>query len=350
MKVLRLILFPFTFIYGFVVIVRNLLFDLGIFKSHTFRIPVISVGNLTVGGAGKSPMTEYLVDLLKDRYDLATLSRGYGRKTRGYRNVTLASTADETGDEPLQFKNKFPSVAVAVAEKRKEGIEMLQKSHKLIILDDAYQHRSVKPGFSILLYEYSAASKVQWFLPTGDLREPLSGRKRADCIVVTKSPPRLTSDEKNRIINAIGPYAHQQVFFSYLDYGDLRSADTDESKPLDSLTSDTAILLLTGIANPEPLVRELRRYTGNLYHHSYADHHTFTPKNILKIAEEYRGLNHQDKVLITTEKDLQRLKGPDMKELLKGLPVYYLPVKAAFNEPEKARFDQLILNYVTKHL
>lgn len=349
MKVLRLILFPFTFIYGLVVFIRNLFFDFGIFKSHTFAVPIISVGNLTVGGAGKSPMTEYLITLLKDKYNLATLSRGYGRKTTGYHSVLTTSTADEVGDEPLQFKTKFPSISVAVAEKRKEGIAKLQKEHELIILDDAYQHRSVKPGFSILLYEYSTLLKAQWFLPTGDLREPLSGRRRADCIVITKSPANLTEPEKQRLIAQVKPFDHQEVFFSHLEYDDLYPVWAEEKRSLQSITGSTALLVITGIANPRPLMSELARYTENIRHHAYPDHHTFTPKNIAKIVKQYGELNTQDKLLITTEKDLQRLKAPGIKELLNGLPVYYLPVKATFQEPAKARFDQLILNYVTEH-
>lgn len=349
MKVLRLILFPFTFIYGLVVFVRNLLFDFGIFKSHTFRIPIISVGNLTVGGAGKSPMTEYLVTLLKDKFQIATLSRGYGRKTKGYRPVLVTSTAEEVGDEPLQFKTKFPAVTVAVAEKRQEGIERLQPGHDLIILDDAFQHRSVVPGFSILLYEYSTLSKVQWFLPTGDLREPLSGRKRANIIVVTKCPPSLTESERRQLVSKIKPFEHQEVFFSFLDYDELRSVYSGETRPLHSITQNTAVVLVTGIANPQPLADEISRYTRQIRHHSYPDHHSFSPKNIAKIATEYRDLSAADKLVVTTEKDLQRLKGLPENELLIDLPVFYLPVKAAFNEPFKARFDQLILNYVTEH-
>lgn len=350
MKVLRLFLFPFTFIFGLIVYIRNFLFDTGVLKSQSFPIPIISVGNLAVGGAGKSPITEYLITLLRDRYKLATLSRGYGRKSKGFRVVTSTSTALEAGDEPLQFKNKFPEITVAVAEKRVLGIAALQKEHELILLDDAYQHRWVKPGFNVLLFEYESLSKIQWFLPTGNLREPLSGRKRADCIVVTKSPVDLTEPEMDRAVRKVAPFPHQEVFFSYLEYGDLTPVAQGSVRSLEQLSSTTEILLLTGIANPLPLIQKLRERTEHIHHVAYPDHHTFTPKNIAKIAEQFQDLASPDKLILTTEKDLQRLKLPGVGEHLRQFPVYYLPVKAAFHKAAKARFDQLILNYVTEHL
>lgn len=350
MKVLRLILFPFTFIFGFVAFIRNLMFDFGWLTSKEFSLPIISVGNLTVGGAGKSPITEYLIVLLKDQYKIATLSRGYGRSTKGYRLANLRSSALEVGDEPMQFKNKFPEVTVAVAEKRVEGVQNLQNGHDLILMDDAYQHRWVKPGFSILLFEYESLFKWQWFLPTGNLREPMGGRKRAHCILVTKCPAALSASQKESAIKKIAPLPHQKVFFSYLDYSDLIAADNGGTRSLTSIGPETEIVLLTGIANPRPLVEKLQGYSGRIRHHDYPDHHTFTPKNIAKIAAQFKKLRSPDKLIITTEKDLQRLKSDELFEHLRDLPVYYLPVKAAFEPSEKAVFDHLILNYVTEHL
>ena len=350
MKVLRLILFPFSFFFGLAAWVRNLLFDRGILRSREFPLPVISVGNLTVGGAGKSPVTEYLIRMLKDRYRTATLSRGYGRKTRGFRVVDTGSTAAEAGDEPLQFKNKFPEITVAVAEKRVEGLEQLRLHHDLIILDDAYQHRWVKPGFSVLLFEYHSLFRLQWFLPTGDLREPWAGRKRARCIVVTKSPVTLSTQERADALARIAPYPHQEVFFSHLEYGGLVPVQPGGNRDLTELTPETEVLLLTGIANPKPLISKLREHTERIHHHAYPDHYTFTPKNIAKIAADFQDLKGPDKLIITTEKDLQRLKMPGIFEHLTRLPVYYLPVKAAFHQDEKGRFDQLITSYVTQSL
>lgn len=345
MRVLRLILFPFTFLYGFVIILRNLLYDVGVLKTVTFDLPVISVGNLAVGGAGKSPMTEYLVHLLQGRYKIAILSRGYGRKTRGFYEVKVHSTAGDVGDEPLQFKTKFPGITVAVCEDRVAGIKILKKSHDIILLDDAYQHRAVKPGFSILLFDYDSLRKWQWLLPTGDLREPLSGKNRADCIMVSKTPGTISDSEKQRLTDRIRPLKSQPVFFSYISYRHLISL-TGEVRNLQSISTHTSVLLLTGIANPRPLVNEIKKYTHNLYHHSYADHHVFTRKNMIKLAVDFERINGEDKIIITTEKDLQRLRSQEKAGLLKDLPVYFLPVTAEIHDQGKAAFDALILNYV----
>ncbi|HYK77441.1 MAG TPA: tetraacyldisaccharide 4'-kinase [Daejeonella sp.] len=345
MRFIRLLLFPFSLIYGLVVLLRNTAFNLGIFRSVKFSVPVISIGNLAVGGAGKSPMTEYLVALLKEDYKIATLSRGYGRKTSGFGLVNPSSTASEVGDEPLQFKQKFPDITVAVCEKRVEGIGRLQPDHELIVLDDAYQHRAVKPGLSLLLFDYNSLFNFQFLLPTGDLREPLNGRRRADIIVVTKCPENLDEDSRNRILQQVAPYPHQQVFFSYLAYGNLQALDHQyPERSLNSLLPDTEVILLTGIANAEPLLAEIRKYTSRIDHHHYPDHHQFSKKNIAKLVSAYQeaGVN---KLIITTQKDAQRLKEPFIQELLSGLPVYYLPVKAEISPADVSRFNHLIKTY-----
>lgn len=326
---------------------RNVLYDAGILKSYKFDVPVISIGNLTVGGTGKSPMTEYLVQLLQDRYKIAILSRGYGRKSRGFYEVQPGSSVTDAGDEPLQIKNKFPTVTVAVCENRVNGIKNLQNDYDVIILDDAYQHRAVKPGLSVLLMDYSGLLKWQWLLPTGDLREPFSGRDRADYIVITKTPVDQSDSERHRITEEIQLSKKQGVFFSYIEYGELLSVCGAAIRPLSSIKSDTMVLLLTGIAKPALLVNQIRKYTKNIHHHCYPDHHSFTPKNISKIAKDFNNSDKGDKIIITTEKDLQRLKSPDTKELLYELPVYYLPVKAAMHTSDKGEFDRLIMNYVT---
>lgn len=350
MRLIRLLLFPFSFIYALGVVIRNLAYDYGILKSRKFRIPIISVGNLTVGGAGKSPMAEYLVLLLKDRYKLATLSRGYGRKTRGFVEVTINSTSKEVGDEPRQFKQKFPEIAVAVCESRIEGIKNLNQVNEIIVLDDAYQHRSVRPGLSILLFDYTSLFNFQWFLPTGNLREPLSGRKRANIIVVTKTPANLDSLERKRMISRVNPFPHQHVFFSYLVYKKLRLFENETVlRDLKSLTPQTQVLLLTGIANAVPLVNELNRYTTQIQHHHYSDHHNFSTENISKLVAEFHNLKEEDKLIITTEKDIQRLKPRAIKWLLKDLPVYFLPVEVKIHEPDEATFNNLIQEYVTKY-
>jgi tetraacyldisaccharide 4'-kinase len=348
MKVIRIILFPFTFLYGFAVILRNALYDHGILRSTEFGLPVISVGNLAVGGAGKSPMTEYLTELLHRHYKVAILSRGYGRQSKGFYEVEALSPVSMSGDEPLQFKKKFPLITVAVCEDRVEGIRRLQDDHEVILLDDAFQHRAVKPGLSILLFDYSKMTGSQWLLPTGDLREPLWEKRRANCIVVTKCPVNMDEKKKQQLIYRLHGCENRPVFFSSIQYGDL-TALSGSIRKLSSLNSDSVIVLLTGIANPTPLVHELEKYTLNLRHHSYPDHHVFTTKNITKLADDFHSFDSGDKMIITTEKDLQRLKSPTL-ELLNDLPVYFLPIKAGFNDQESGAFDSLILKYVTKHL
>ncbi|WP_374165503.1 tetraacyldisaccharide 4'-kinase [Arcticibacter sp. MXS-1] len=351
MRYLRLILLPFSWIYAVVVFLRNLAYDFGLFKSKQFDLPVISVGNLAVGGAGKSPMTEYLVNLLKDKRRIAVLSRGYGRKTRGFRLVSADDVAALCGDEPLQFKRKFKDVTVAVCEKRVHGIEELCRDHELVVLDDAYQHRAVRPGLNILLFDYTRMKEPMLVLPAGNLREPYRGRKRADLIVVTKTPPVLLPEEREQLRRRIGPRSNQRLFFSYLRYGNLIALGDKEELPLISIKSNrTLVFLLTGIANPRPLLEELRKFTPHVKHYEYPDHHPFSRKNISKLAEDFSKAGAPDKLIVTTEKDAQRLLNPDIAELLTDLPVYYLPIRAEIHEPDKQNFDHLIENYVSEHL
>jgi len=350
MKFLRLLLFPFSLAYGLVVTIRNWCFDAGIFKSRKFYTPVISVGNLDVGGAGKSPMTEYLVRLLKDKYKLATLSRGYGRETKGYfvaEENAPRSLASLIGDEPAQFHQKFPDVTVAVCEDRVVGIKTLKVDHNLIIMDDAYQHRAVKPGLSLLLFDYNRVQEPHLFLPAGNLRESFGGRKRADIIIITKCPSQLSAYEQTEVLNRIKPFAHQQVFFTLINYQPLRTlnGETAEIK----LTADTTIFLLTGIANADPLLQHLKTFTQQIIHHKYPDHHRFSLKNISKLADDFEACAQPRKVIITTEKDAQRLATNELLPMIKDLPVLVLPIGVSFLNGEQQKFDQFVLNYVTEY-
>jgi tetraacyldisaccharide 4'-kinase len=350
MRILRLLLFPLSFFYGFAVIVRNWAYDQGILKSRRFKIPIISVGNLAVGGAGKSPMTEYLIRLLKDDYKLATLSRGYGRRTRGFFKVKTSSIADDVGDEPLQFKKKFPGITVSVCEDRVAGIKELNQHHEVIILDDAYQHRALRPGLSILLFDYGTLDRFQWLLPSGDLREPLAGRRRADILIISKAPIRMTAAERQKWISKVNPFPGQQVFFSSLRYSNLKHLlHPGQEISLESLAADTMVLLITGIANPAPLLEHLRLFSPNISHQQYPDHHQFSKKNITKLVKSFREVPAHNKLIITTEKDAQRLTSPAFQELLKSLPVYYLPVEAVIEPQEAERFNDLIKVYVRKN-
>lgn len=294
-------------------------------------------------------MTEYLIRLLKVKYSVATLSRGYGRKTKGFHLAEVTSSAADVGDEPLQFKNKFPDITVAVCENRTDGLEQLGSRHDVVVMDDAFQHRAVNPGFSILLFDYNQVFKHHWFLPTGNLRESMAGRRRADMIVVTKTPEALPESERIRVLRRIKPLKGQELFFSSIAYEQLIAIRDRNNRLLSSLNSGSQVVLLTGIAYPQPLLQELSKHTSRIIHHEYPDHHPFTKKNITKLAQAFREVKNADKLIITTEKDMQRLRGAEGFELLAAFPVYYLPISVKILERE-GQFISLIQTYVKRHL
>ncbi|MDB5155381.1 MAG: lpxK [Mucilaginibacter sp.] len=345
MKYLRLLLFPFSLIYGLIVMVRNWCYDIGAFKSREFDLPVIAIGNLTIGGAGKSPMTEYLVRLLKSG-KLATLSRGYGRETKGYQIAAATSTASQVGDEPAQFKHKFQDITVAVCEKRVDGIEQLKADHDLIILDDAYQHRAVKPGLSILLFDYNSLDAPHLVLPTGNYREPFSGRWRADVIIISKCPESLDIATREKIATDMALLPYQQLYFTSIAYMPLQDMDGNPAAAV--IDKDTTVFLLTGIANADPLVAHIKKQTINVIHHNYPDHHRFSLKNITKLADEFAACASQKKVIITTEKDAQRLGEQELLPLIKKLPVLVMPIGVNFLKDQQ-QFDQFVIEYVRKY-
>lgn len=347
MKYLRWLLFPFSLLYGLVVIMRNWCYDAGIFTSKKFNIPVIAVGNLDVGGAGKSPMTEYLVRLLKSEYKLATLSRGYGRKTKGFITATATATATELGDEPAQFKQKFNDITVAVCEKRAHGIEQLLPSHNLIILDDAYQHRAVTPGFSILLFDYNRLNEPHLLLPAGNLREPFSGRYRADVLLVSKCPNQLSTVQQQQALQTLQPLSYQQVYFTAITYMPLQDMTGWPAGPMPG--ADTTVFLLTGIANAQPLLQYINKHTLHVIHHNYPDHHQFSTKNIAKLANDFADCSAANKVIITTEKDAQRLRETQLQSLVQALPISVLPIGIQFLNQGQQQFNETIHHYVRKH-
>ncbi len=327
------------------------MYDRGWFRSYSFDVPVICVGNLAVGGAGKSPQTEYLIRLLKDKYRVAVLSRGYGRQTSGFRYVQTDDTPATVGDEPLQFFHKFGAeVTVAVCERRVIGIQRLTEDHDLIILDDAYQHRPVRAGLNILLFDYTGIDRLPFVLPAGDYRETLAGRKRAQAIVISKTPPSMLLSERQRLLRKVKPLPGQACCCSFLRYGLLQPLNEGEPMNLESLKEFDSVFLITGIANPVPLLETLSASSTDVRHFDYPDHHPFTKKNISKLASEYAAVPAARKIIITTEKDAQRLKEPVFTELLSTLPVYYLPVETEMHAGDKEIFDNLILNYVSEHL
>lgn len=327
---------------------RNLMFDKGwILKQTQFELPIISVGNLSVGGTGKTPHTEYLVKLLKEQVShMAVLSRGYGRSTKGFRYVETSSKARDVGDEPLQIKQKFPDVTVAVCEKRVVGItKLLQPEAKslvpaAIVLDDAFQHRYVKPGLSILLTDYRRPYYADHVMPWGRLRERRSGAKRADIIIVTKCPAELSDAERRGIVDKLKPLAHQQVFFTTFAYDTPRMFRSQTEVALPS-----SLLVLTGIAKPAPLYDYLESKGCVLQKLAFPDHHSFTPTDVQRINKACEQLPEDAKIL-TTEKDaarLQHLEGLS-PQVLKALVVQPIKISFLFNETE--RFNKILSDYV----
>ena len=332
MILLRKLLIPFAILYGFITSLRNFLYDQGILKSYFFQIPVIAVGNLNVGGTGKTPQIEYLIRLLSPHYKVATLSRGYKRKSNGYVLADANVNAEILGDEPFQYFKKFPNIQVAVDVNRRNGIEQLLKQKEkpeIILLDDAFQHRKVKAGFYILLTAYDDLFCDDYMLPTGNLRESRSGAKRANVIIVTKCPANISELEQERIKKAIG--LDLPIFFSSVFYDD-KVFSVDDNLEV-SKVKPIQKVLLAGIAKPKPFFDYLQADTDEIM--TYSDHHHFNESDILTIKS--RAI---DKIIITTEKDFVRLNA---KILAKQL--YYLPIKSNF-VINQATFDQTILNYV----
>jgi len=350
---LRLLLWPFSLIYGLVIAIRNYLYDWGILKSQKFDLPVIVVGNLAVGGTGKSPLTEYLIRLLKDSYKIATLSRGYGRKTKGFIYVEKTDSADRVGDEPLQFKNNYPEITVAVCEDRVTGVEKLKNSNEVILLDDAFQHRALIPGFSILLLDYANLFKPRLLLPAGNFRDSFVQRKRADIIIVSKSPSTLSEEKRREALRKVKALTNQQVLFSSLSYGiPYCASDNLENygnleKGRD-LKQDGCILLVTGIANPKPLLNYLQEKWNTVKILSYADHHHYTRKDIETIIRTFKAIKSDRKYFLTTEKDFQRLKIYLKDPVFAELPIWIIPVEVSFNDRDKQLLSALIFKTVAR--
>lgn len=337
MKLLNILLLPFSFAYGLITFIRNKLYDLGLLKEHLFDKPIIiSVGNLSVGGTGKSPHIEYLIRLLKDKYTVATLSRGYGRKTSGFLLVKESHDASEVGDEPLQFKSRHPEISVAVDESRARGIRELQKRFpelEVVLLDDAFQHRSVKPNLSVLLTDYNRLFYNDKMLPSGRLREYRSGYKRADILIVTKCPSTISPIEKETIVKEIKPKSYQKIFFSHINYGEFQPIKNSLRTPI--INKEYTSFLFTGIANPSLLEAYLQDHFLNVVPLTFPDHHQFSPKDIKKLQETFKSVPSDKKIIITTEKDTMRLKAPLLKELTKELPLFYIPIEVSLSPEDK---------------
>lgn len=347
-------LMPLSWLYGLGVKFRNFLFDVGFLKSHSYKTPVISVGNITVGGTGKTPHVEYLVRLLKDKIRVAVLSRGYKRKSQGFIIAGKDTPMREIGDEPYQMKQKFPDITVAVDNKRTRGIELLTseksegKSIDVVLLDDAFQHRHVKPGINILLVDYHRLVIYDTLLPAGRLREPLSGKNRADIVIITKCPKELKPVNFRVITKAMNLYPYQHLYFTMLEYDPLRPLFPEARKGNTDDMSGQHILLLTGIASPRQMVEDLKPQVKSITSMTFADHHSFKRKDIERLNETFEAMP-SPKRIITTEKDAARLTCIEgmSDEVKKNL--FVLPVRISFMLDQEDAFNQYITGYVRKN-
>lgn len=348
---LKILLYPVAWIYGIVVLIRNNLFDYKILKSTDFEIPVISIGNITVGGTGKTPHTEYLVELLKKHVNVATLSRGYRRKTKGFRLVEDSSTAWEVGDEPLQIKKKFPEVTVAVDENRVHGINELLKDSKnspdAVLLDDAFQHRSVSPGINILLIDYNRPIDKDHLLPVGRLRERKLQRRRANVIIYTKCPDEITPITRRIIMKDVNLRPYQSLYFTTMVYGQPMPVYLESApKTTADGTIKRPVILLSGIANPKPLQRYLSSEYAVIHELIFEDHHHFTAKDLKKIEGVFVKYQNEAPILVTTEKDAMRLRDETgLPEFIKS-QFYYIPIKIKILDHEGKSFNKTIVGYV----
>lgn len=346
-------LLPFSWLYGLVIGIRNLLFNWGILKSESFDIPVISVGNITVGGTGKTPHVEYLARLLRDTAKVAVLSRGYKRSTNGYTLATIGTTMPEIGDEPYQMRRKFNDIYIAVDKSRAKGIHHLTRDEAtkdvgVVLLDDAYQHRYVRPGINILLIDYHKLIIYDKLLPAGRLRESKSGKSRADIVIITKCPKDLKPMEFRVLTKALSLYPYQDLFFTTLAYGALAPVFGGVGKAIDSITKGTNVLLLTGIASPKQMMTDLRQRTKRITPLAFPDHHRFSRKDVARINDEFNTLP-SPKMIITTEKDaarIERIEGLD-KQVRDNM--YALPISIKFMLGEQETFNNKITSYVRKN-
>ncbi len=349
--IIRILLSPLTLLYGVGIGIRDVLYKTGLLKSVKFDIPIISIGNLTVGGSGKTPHIEYLIRLLKDYLNVATLSRGYKRKTQGFRMVEIDDTAETVGDEPLQFKRKFPEILVAVGENRSMAIpQILMRDIELhtILLDDAYQHRQIQPGLNILLTEYSRPFYDDYLLPSGRLREWRAAYKRANIIIVTKCPNQLSDEERLNLHQKIQPYPHQRLYFSRYKYGIPYQLFAPQVHS--TFNPDWNVMVICAIANVNYLVEYLKQQVAYVRLMEFPDHHNFSKSEIGQLNKKFKNWEAKNKVIITTEKDAMRLElhAPYLRE--QQLPILVLPISVDFHHTnDSTHFDddvkQFLLNF-----
>lgn len=347
-------LIPLSWLYGIGVGFRNQLFNIGLLKQHDYDIPIISVGNITVGGAGKTPHVEYLIRLLKDKVKVAVLSRGYKRKTHGYVLANDSSTVTDIGDEPYQMKQKYQDVHIAVDKKRVDGIAHITGDAEtndtdVILLDDAFQHRYVKPGINILLVDYHRLIIYDKLLPAGRLREPQSGKNRADIVIITKCPKDLKPMEFRVLTKAMNLYPYQSLYFTTIEYESLTPLFAKEKSTIEKeALGDKHVMLITGIASPKQIIIDLKPHVKEMTTLAFSDHHQFKSKDIMKINETFNAIKGE-KIIVTTEKDATRLEQLDglSEEVKQNL--YVLPIKVKFMINQEEEFNDKIIDYVRKN-
>ncbi len=346
----KLLFLPLALIYQLVLFIRHKLYDLGIIRSKSFDLPIICVGNLSFGGTGKTPHIEYLTELLKSDYKIAILSRGYKRKSKGFKLADENAQYREFGDEPMQFLNKYDDIYIAVDENRVSGVNKLLRldpGPNVILLDDAFQHRKIRAGLNILLTDYHNLYSRDFLFPAGNLRDSIMAAKRADIIVVTKTPKVFSPFIHRNLKESIKPAAHQKLCFSYLEYG--RFIPLSKSNKINFPRQVNNIIMFSGIANPYPLQEHLQQMCQSLVTVGFKDHHEYTEKDILGIIEEFHNILGKSKIMVTTEKDAMRLVDSPYFCHLEHLPVFYVPVKVQFHEKEKSSFDKQVLAYVREN-
>jgi len=342
---MRYLLFPLSFIYGSITSMRNLLFDYGIFKAKIHPIPIICIGNLSLGGTGKTPHTQYLLDLLKNNYKVAVLSRGYGRKTSNLQLVEINSNAFEIGDEPLQLKQNNPECLVVVEKNRNKGVQHILKyfpKTDVILLDDGYQHRWIKAGFNILITPFSSPYYKDYLMPVGKLREGKKGVARANAVIFSKTPEKTNPTLKKGMLDRLHLFAHQKAYFSVIEYHKFKcisnNTELEENNPY-------SIILVSGIANANPLIKYLKEKGHSINHLKYSDHHNYTSNDIDNILVKYNVEKSTKKLILTTEKDATKLK--QFLPHFKDVNFYYIPIEVKIEQSEK--FKKQIRDYVEKN-
>ncbi|HVI44941.1 MAG TPA: tetraacyldisaccharide 4'-kinase [Chitinophaga sp.] len=350
LKYLKLLLYPFSLLYGLVMWLRNRFYDKGLLTAVEFDIPTIAAGNLSVGGTGKTPHVEYMIRLLKEHYRIATLSRGYNRRTKGYILADENSTAADIGDEPMQFHDKFPDISVCVGEERMLAIPQLlgdEPATQVVLLDDAFQHRSIKPGMNILITDYNRLFTRDHVVPFGRLREGRKGYERANCIIVSKCPPDMSVAEKQALQKEINPLPHQRLFFTTLQYGTLY--DMASLQPV-TVSHEASVLLACGIARPAPLLQTLQNRFSQVFLLPFPDHYYYSEKDIEKIKKERNDMPGTEKIVITTEKDAVRLHLLRKTLAAQNLQIAVMPVEISFLFDEAELFNNFIFDYVNRSL